>query len=365
MTKVIKTCFLYIHVFLSSDKPGALPQDGNHRCSLGLPHPCNEISTYTPPVSSQPSSSHGPATVHLSGDGPRFDSLGLISRSGVIPAPSPRIEITPSGDSVRSQPLEPIPSSTALGAYREQPCVSPASSNSSTGWPAEAYSPQASPCVSPNGGGGGAVLSALDLCPGLQGIHTSSIHSSPGTSPRTSITEETFLLPQHQRAASPHPHQRSRSASPQGKRTYDQYCSPNQGGTPVKLRSRSPSPIPSPHDHQGSNLYPARADPQPQAQTQCPSASLEEMLSSLTSSRPRAVPSKIVRASDEGCVYGQVQRQDCLYGEGQSWTIDQDGRGRLRAEAKTETFYILPTVWPPPHLAPHGAFRLIIVLYCC
>ncbi|XP_031157885.1 nuclear factor of activated T-cells, cytoplasmic 2 isoform X1 [Sander lucioperca] len=308
------------------DDSGALLQTTNQPPLLVVDHHTAYISSSNQPASSQDPSSHSPSTENLSGA--VFDSLGLASRPGTIPAPSPRIEITPSGDSLSSQTLEPSPGTKALGAYRE--CVSPASSNSSTGWPVEAYSPLASPCVSPNGGGCGIGLSGLDLC-----IHPSSAHSSPGASPRNSITDETFLLPQHQRTASSLPHQRSRSASPHGKRSYDKAHS-CQGGTPVKQRSRSPSPIPSPHEQQGSyylHQYQAQAEFQPQA------PGLEEMLSSLSSSLPRAMPSAVVRDA-----HGQAQRKDCVYGEGYDY------------EVKSETFYMCPTVWPPSHPVHHGAF---------
>lgn len=271
------------------------------------------------PTSGQNPSSHIPSAEHL--PAAVFDSLGLTSRPGTIPAPSPRIEITLTGDSLSSQTLEPSPGSKALGAYRE--CVSPASSNSSTGWPAEACSPAASPCVSPSIGAGGSMgLSALDLCPGLQGIHTSSAFSSPGGSPRNSVTDETYLLPQHQRSAAPHPHQRSRSASPHGKRAYDQ-AHPCQGATPMKQRSRSPSPIPSPHE--GSyylHQYQAQADFQVQAQT------------------------------------------SCAYGEGYDWATDQKRMGRAAAELRSDTFYRLPAVWAAPHPVPHGAPRWVHLSHC-
>lgn len=263
------------------------------------------------------------------------------------PSPSPRIEITPSGDPHQTHPLDASPRTTALTvpgyentAYREP--QSPASSNSSTGWLSEAYSPWVSPCVSPSGGGGVVGLTALDLLPGLQGIHTSSAHSSPGTSPRTSITEETFLVPQRQRSSSPHSHNypRSRSASPQGKRTYDQYSGPNLGTTSQQQqRSRSPSPSPSPHHPQGRPL--AQTDPQANAPQQMPSVEevLSSLNSSLSSSMPRAVPSKMVRPSVECYTYGESQ-----------------GEHGQRGRAGAETFYILPTSFWPASLA-HGAFR--------
>ncbi|KAM7422998.1 hypothetical protein PAMA_010843 [Pampus argenteus] len=334
--------FLYNPPGDFKDEPGALLQNDTQPPLLVV----ENDAAFTSNCSQNPSS-HSPTTDNLSGAA--FDPLGLISRPGTIPAPSPRIEITPSGDSLSSQTLECSPGSKALAAYRE--CVSPASSNSSTGWPAEGYSPLASPCVSPsNGGGCGMGMSALDLCPGLQGIHTSSAHSSPGASPHNSVTDETYLLPQHQRTASPLPHQRSRSASPQGKRTYDQVHS-CQGGTPVKQRSRSPSPIPSPHDQQGSyylHQYQTQDDFQPLAQTSSPV--LNDILGNLGACLPRVVPSAVVRAA-----HGQAQRQDCVYGEGYDWAPEQEKMGRAGAEVKSETLYMLPAVWPPHQVHP-GAF---------
>ncbi|XP_008300197.1 nuclear factor of activated T-cells, cytoplasmic 2 [Stegastes partitus] len=328
------------------DDPGALLQNDGQPPLLVVNHHTVYIPTSNQPASSQDTSSRSPSTDNLSGA--VFDSLGLTSRAGIIPAPSPRIEITPSGDSLSSQNLDPSPGSKALGAYRE--CVSPASSNSSTGWPPETYSPSASPCVSPSiGASCGVGLTALDLCPGLQGIHTSSTHSSPGASPRNSITDETFLQPQHHNTTTPLPHQRSRSASPHGKRSYDQTHS-CQGGTPVKQRSRSPSPIPSPHEQQGSyylQQHHPQAEFQPQAQTVTPG--LEEMLSSLSSGLPRTVPTVGVRGA-----HGQVQRQDCGYGEGYDWAIEQDRMGRAGPDVKAETFYMLPAVWPAPHSVHPG-----------
>ncbi|KAG7493633.1 nuclear factor of activated T-cells, cytoplasmic 2-like [Solea senegalensis] len=326
------------------DDTGALFQDNNQPPLLVVEHPTTCVSTSIQPVPSQNTSSRSPLTEeNLSGA--VFESLELAVRSGNIAAPSPRIEITPSGDSLSSQTLNPSPGSTVLGAYRE--CVSPASSNSSTGWPAESYSPVASPCVSPSIGGGCSMgLSALDLCPGLQSIHTSSTHSSPRASPRNSVTDETHLLPQHQRAAVPLPHQRSRSASPHGKRVYDQGHS-CLGGTPVKQRSRSPSPIPSSHEQQGSlYLHQYQAHAQPKIQT--PSTGLEEDWSSCPS---RAVPSVMVRSA-----HGQAQTQDCVYGDVYDWAIEQERICRPGAEVKSDTIYIVPPVWPPSHPVHHSTF---------
>ncbi|XP_047437738.1 nuclear factor of activated T-cells, cytoplasmic 2 isoform X2 [Mugil cephalus] len=320
--------------------PSDLLQNGSQPPMVLVDHHGVYMSSSNQPASSQDTSAHSPSTDDLSGA--VLDSLGLTSRPGNIPAPSPRIEITPSGDSLSSQTLEPSPGSQALGAYRE--CVSPASSNSSTGWPAESYSPLASPCVSPsNGGSCGAGLTALDLCTGLQGIQTSSAHSSPGASPRNSITDETFLQPQQRHTSSPHPHQRSRSTSPV-KRSYNQTNSCH-GSIPNKQRSRSPSPspIPSPHDQQGS-YYISQYQPQAQPST----LALEEMMSTLSSSLPIAVPPAVMRVA-----HGQAQRQDCVYTEGYHGMIEQERMGRAAAEAKPDTF-MMTAVWPSPYPVHHG-----------
>ncbi|CAJ1050295.1 nuclear factor of activated T-cells%2C cytoplasmic 2 [Xyrichtys novacula] len=332
------------------DDSGPLLQNDQQPPLLVVDHHNSYITSSNQAASCQDPSAHTSTTDHLAEA--VLDSLGLTSRPGTIPAPSPRIEITPSGDSLSSQTLQPSPGTKALGTYRE--CVSPASSNSSTGWPAEVYSPLVSPCVSPSNGAscGGMTLSALDLCPGLQNINTSSVHSSPGASPRNSITEDTYLLPQNQRSVSPLPHQRSRSASPHGKRSYDP-TSPCQGGTPIKQRSRSPSPIPSPHEQQVSyylHQYQAQAEFQPQPQALTPG--VEEIMSSLNSSLPRAMTSAGVRDA-----HGQAQRPDCVYGEGLDWAFEHERVGRAGApEIKSEPLYVIPAVWPNPHPVHHGAY---------
>ncbi len=312
-------CVQINHVWLLTDGSGDLLQSDNHPTLLVVDPHTGYGSNQTASCQDHPSTEYLVESM--------FDPLALATRPGAIPAPSPRIEITPWSDPLSSQNLEQSLGVKALRDYRE--CVSPASSNSSTGWPAETYSPSASPCVSPSIGGCDMGLSGLDI----QGIHTSSAHSSPGASPRNSVTEDTFLLPQHQRTTSSTQHQRSRSASPHGKRSYDPANS-CQGATPVKQRSRSPSPIPSPREQQGTCYY------QPQAQTT--STGLEEMLSSLTS---RVMPTAVVLDQ-----HGQAQRQDCVYRE----------VGRAGADVKSETIYMLPAVWPPPHPVQHRAFRFVV-----
>ncbi|XP_060926628.1 nuclear factor of activated T-cells, cytoplasmic 2-like [Limanda limanda] len=319
------------------DDPVVLFQNDKQPPLLVVDHHAAYVSSSIHPASGHNSSSRSPTRDNLSGA--VFESLGLVSRPENIPAPSPRIEITPSGDSLSSQTHQPSPGSKVLAGYRE--CVSPASSNSSTGWAAETYSPAASPCVSPSNRSGCSVgFTALDLCPGLQGIHTSSANSSPGASPRNSVTDEPFLLPQHQRTAAPLLQQRSHS--PHGKRAYVQAHS-FQGGTPVKQRSRSPSPIPSPLEQQGSHyLHQAQAEFQTQVQ-----GLGEEWSSSLS----RPVPSVLVQGA-----HGQAQRQDCVYGEVYDWAIEQERIGRSGAGVKPDMVYMVPAVWPPSHPVQHGNF---------
>ncbi|XP_033822390.1 nuclear factor of activated T-cells, cytoplasmic 2-like [Periophthalmus magnuspinnatus] len=273
-------------------------------------------------------------------DQTQFSSpMGLSSRPSDIPAPSPRIEITPSGDSLNSQPHTQNLGSTALGAYRE--CASPASSNSSTGWPTENCSPLASPCPSPSNGAGYCV-SALDLCPGLQSIRTSSTHSTPGGSPHNSIPDDAFLVPQQPNLPPQpsRPHHRSRSLSPQGKRSYH-HLNSCPGPTPIKQRSRSPSPSPVPSPNEGSYYL-------HQYQTTTPL--LKEMLSNPSNSI--VMPSMVVHAP-----HRPIQRQDCVYGEGFEWSGVELDRG-VKKEGKPETFYMVPTVWPAPHPTHHGAFSV-------
>uniref|UniRef100_A0A8C7Z4E0 RHD domain-containing protein n=1 Tax=Oryzias sinensis TaxID=183150 RepID=A0A8C7Z4E0_9TELE len=326
--------------------PNAVPQNNSHPALVGINSHDPYMSTSAQPVTSQNTSTYSPNTVNL--QRAVLDPQMLLSRANTIPAPSPRIEITPSGDSLSSQTIEPSPGSKSLGAYRE--CVSPASSNSSTGWQADIYSPITSPCVTPpHGGSYGASLPALDLCPSMQNINTSSAHSSPGTSPRNSVTDETFLQPHLHSTASPLPHRRSRSTSPQGKRCLQQAGS-CQEGTPVKQRSRSPSPIPVPQEHQYQHyLYQnqAQTEFQPQAQTSVPG--LEEVLSSLSSSLPRAVPHAVGRGAQP-----QAQRQDRAYGETYEWTLEQETACRAGHEVKSETIYMLPARWSPTQQGHHA-----------
>ncbi|KAF6731820.1 Nuclear factor of activated T-cells, cytoplasmic 2 [Oryzias melastigma] len=331
----------------TKDDPNVAPQNNSHPSLVVVDSHDPYMSASAQPVTSQDTSTYSHNTENL--QRAVFDPLGLISRPNTIPAPSPRIEITPSGDSMSSQTLEPSPASKSLGAYRE--CVSPASSNSSTGWPVDIYSPITSPCVTPpHAGSDVASLPALDLCPVMQNIHTSSMPPSPGTSPRNSVTDETFLQPHHPGTASPLPHRRSRSTSPQGKRSLQQAGS-CQEGTPVKQRSRSPSPIPVPHEHQYQHYLhqnQVQTEFQPQAQTTV--QGLEEVLSSLSSSLPRSIPPAMVRGA-----HAQAQRQDRAYGEPYDWTFEQETACRAGPEVKSETIYMLPAMWPQTQQVHHTA----------
>ncbi|KAL2091076.1 hypothetical protein ACEWY4_013339 [Coilia grayii] len=247
----------------------------------------------------------------------------------------PRIEITQYSelhphDHPHTEPLDigPRPNLTVpgyydSGSYRggDAQCLSPASSNSSTSW-SEACSPWTSPCVSP---------SALpELCPRVQGLHTAG-SPSPTTSPRNSITEDTFLT--CRRSSSPHPG--SRSASPKGKRTYDQYQNPGR-----VARSRSPSPSPHPDDRAdpgGSRLVGVSCGGAGGVGVGGGPAELD-LVSTLCGSLPKPVPTKMVRGSFGGVAYAQADGQ----AEGLHYAHE------VKAEppaVSLETFYVIPAPW--------------------
>ncbi|KAM6925535.1 nuclear factor of activated T-cells, cytoplasmic 2 [Xenentodon cancila] len=239
---------------------------------------------------------------------------------------SPRIEITPSRehyshgrDSLQNQHLNisPRPTLTVPGhdnlAYREPQCLSPASSNSSTSWHSENFSPWASPCVSPGSG-----QNPGDLCPRLQSIHTGSPRTSPGASPRASLAEDSCPGPR-----SPSPRPGSRSTSPQGKRTYEMYRNP---GLISGHRSRSPSPHSGHEDHNIEAHY--------------SHSSLADGLNGYGSSQPGLVPTKIVKTSNQ--VYTLYQEN---HGDGNYLvSCDQD----VKAKPSAEPFFVIPPIWPKP-----------------
>ncbi|XP_054640870.1 nuclear factor of activated T-cells, cytoplasmic 2 isoform X2 [Dunckerocampus dactyliophorus] len=230
---------------------------------------------------------------------------------------SPRIEITPSRehysharDSLQNQHPSvnsPRPTLTVPGhenlAYREPQCLSPASSNSSTSWHSESYSPWASPCVSPSSG-----HNPGDLCPRLQNIHAGSPRTSPGTSPSAGLAEDGCLG-----ACSPSPRPGSRSTSPQGKRTYDMYR--NLALVPG-IRSRSPSPHASHEDHNTGANY------------------VHDAMNGFSS----CLPTKMVKTSNQ--VYTLYPEH---HAEGNYLvSCDQD------LKPAPEPFFVIPPIWPKP-----------------
>ncbi|XP_072552270.1 nuclear factor of activated T-cells, cytoplasmic 2 [Salminus brasiliensis] len=236
---------------------------------------------------------------------------------------SPRIEITPSRehyshghDSLHNHLVNtsPRPTLTVPGQdttiYREPLCLSPASSNSSASWHSETYSPFASPCVSPSSG---QAVSG-ELCPRFQNIHTGSPRTSPGTSPRTGLAEDSYL------GRSPSPRPGSRSTSPQGKRTYEMYRNPN-----VMARSRSPSPHGGHDNHHSSSHY--------------STSILPEVINGF--GQPGSVPTKIVKTN---------QQPYTLYPDGHSesylMSCDQD------IKTKSEPFFVIPSLPWPKQLVP-------------
>uniref|UniRef100_A0A8C4BGX5 RHD domain-containing protein n=2 Tax=Denticeps clupeoides TaxID=299321 RepID=A0A8C4BGX5_9TELE len=233
------------------------------------------------------------------------------------PALSPRIEITPSREhfshgadplqgplySTSPRPTLTVPRPDGL-SYRDQPCLSPASSNSSTSWHSENYSPWASPCVSPSSG-----QSAADLCPRFQGFHAGagSPRTSPGTSPCASGTDEGVGG-----GRSPSPRPGSRSVSPQGKRTYQMYRHPG----------RSPSPQAT-RDHQQSGVV--------------SSGQYVSELNGFGSSQPNSLPAKIVKTTNGGQAYSVYPE---LPADSYVFQCQQD------VKAKPESFYVIPPpIW--------------------
>ncbi|XP_061127369.1 nuclear factor of activated T-cells, cytoplasmic 2 isoform X2 [Syngnathus typhle] len=234
---------------------------------------------------------------------------------------SPRIEITPSREhyshshdslqNLHPSVNSPRPTLTVPGhdnlSYREPQCLSPASSNSSTSWHSESYSPWASPCVSPGSG-----QNPGDLCPRFQNIQTGSPRTSPGTSPSTGLTEDGYLG-----TCSPSPRSGSRSTSPQGKRTYDMYRNP---ALVPGIRSRSPSPLGSHVDHNMGAHY--------------PNSALPEAMNGFS------LPSKLIKTSNQ--VYTLYPEH---HGEGNYLvSCDQDSKNK----PAPEPFFVIPPIWSKP-----------------
>ncbi|XP_030624556.1 nuclear factor of activated T-cells, cytoplasmic 2 [Chanos chanos] len=289
--------------------------------STNLPYTLEEPSTYGI-KSSSPSYAEGNVDT-LAGYEQLEPKNYLENLRPSSQALSPRIEITPSRelynhgrDSLQNQLLNtsPRPTLTVPGldplAYREPQCLSPASSNSSTSWHSENYSPWASPCVSPSSG-----QAAGELCPRLQGIHTGSPRTSPGTSPRTSLAEDGCL---GQRSPSPRPG--SRSTSPQGKRTYEMYRNPN---LVAGARSRSPSPHGGhdPHQHPGN---------------QYGSNSLAQVMNGYSGAQASSVPTKIVKTNQASyAIYPESHAESYLV------SCEQDVKGK----PTPEPYFVIPQIW--------------------
>lgn len=248
------------------------------------------------------------------------------SRLGGI-ALSPRIEITPSRehysdgrDSLQNHTLNisPRPTLTVPGheslAYREPQCLSPASSNSSTSWHSESYSPWASPCVSPSSGQTGSG----DLCPRFQNIHTGSPRTSPGTSPRT---EEGCLGP---RSPSPSIRPGSRSTSPQGKRTYDMYRNPS---LVTGIRSRSPSPHGGHGEHSQQNASAHYGTPN----------SMAEAMNGYGTVQPGLVPTKVVKTANQAYALYPENHREVNY----LVSCEQD----VKSKTGAESFFVIPPIW--------------------
>ncbi|XP_048878353.1 nuclear factor of activated T-cells, cytoplasmic 2-like isoform X2 [Brienomyrus brachyistius] len=237
-------------------------------------------------------------------------------------APSPRIEITLSheqyhqsrnslGDQAPVGPgySLPVPGHES-SAYREPPCPSPASSNSSTSYPSDIPSPWASPCVSP---ANNQVLA--DLYSGFHSFHpchpaSGSPHTSPGGSPRTSLLDDSSRGPR-----SPSPRAGSRSSSPQGKRNYEMCHSPSH--------SRDSSP-----QLRGLEAHPTSIH--------APSASLTQSANGFETVSLDYTPTKVSKTQVDYLSYPGILP------EGSSYQQD------MRSTSMTESYYVMPTSWPSP-----------------
>ncbi|XP_036387886.1 nuclear factor of activated T-cells, cytoplasmic 2-like isoform X2 [Megalops cyprinoides] len=305
---------------MNQDEP-SLPSQKVLNPTSGMAYPHEEMSAYTQACS--PSLYREPLPDGFTGY-EHLENKNYLdhSRPGG-PAMSPRIEITPTcehyqhvRDCLQAQPVNivPRPSLTVPGhegpSYRELPCLSPASSNSSTSCHSEGLSPWASPCVSPS-----SVNTPADLCPRLQNIHTSSPRTSPGTSPRTSVTEDSYLG-----ARSPSPRPGSRSTSPQGKRTYDMSQSPSLVPRP---RSRSPSPHGGYEDHHHAGQY-------------GPSSGLAEAMNGLNTGMPGSIPTKIIKPNLDYWPSPETQVDSCLF------SCEQD----VKSKPGAEPYFVIPPIWP-------------------
>ncbi|XP_033826077.1 nuclear factor of activated T-cells, cytoplasmic 2 isoform X2 [Periophthalmus magnuspinnatus] len=284
-----------------------LSPDSEHSFPLEEPSPYH-LKSCSPPYSDPTHSEALPGYDHPE------------TRGGCHLTLSPRIEITPSREHFQHDPLDnhhqnlsPRPTLTVPGhenlVYREPQCLSPASSNSSTSWHSESYSPWASPCVSPSN----SAQNAGDLCPRFQNIHTGSPRTSPGTSPRTSLTEDGCVGPR-----SPSPRTGSRSTSPQGKRTYDMYRNP---ALLPGHRSRSPSPHGRHEDLSVGGHYPSLGD-------------------AMNGYQPGLMPTKIVKTTNQLYTLYPENNGEPNY----LVSCDQE----LKTKPTAEPFFVIPQIWSKP-----------------
>ncbi|KAM9632949.1 nuclear factor of activated T-cells, cytoplasmic 1 isoform 2-T2 [Trichechus inunguis] len=241
--------------YASSGISSGLPLSTAHPV---LPAPCHDLQTSNPVISVLPSTGHpsGYGGAVDSGPAGYFLPSGGTRPNGAPALESPRIEITsylglhhgsnpffhdvevedtvPGARRAPSTATLPLP---GLEAYRDPTCLSPASSLSSRSCNSEASSyesnysypyaspqtsPWQSPCVSPK------TTDPEDGFPrGLGACNLlASPRHSPSTSPRASVTEESWLGPRG-----------SRPSSPCNKRKYglngrQPSCSPHPSPTP-------------------------------------------------------------------------------------------------------------------------------------
>ncbi|KAG7478330.1 hypothetical protein MATL_G00079340 [Megalops atlanticus] len=276
------------------DEP-SLPSQKVLNPTTGMAYPHEDMSAYT--QSCSPSLYREPLPDDLTGY-EQLENKNYLdhSRPGG-PAMSPRIEITPTcehyqhvRDCMQAQPVNiiPRPSLTVPGhegpSYRELPCLSPASSNSSTSCHSEGLSPWASPCVSPS-----SVHTPADLCPRLQNIHTSSPRTSPGTSPRTSVTEDSYL------GARPSPH----------------------GGY-------------EDHHHHHAGQYGL-------------SSGLAEAMNGLNTGLPGSIPTKIIKPNLDYWPSPETQADSCLF------SCEQD----VKSKPGAEPYFVIPPIWPNQLISGH------------
>ncbi|KAM9296299.1 nuclear factor of activated T-cells, cytoplasmic 2 [Gastrophryne carolinensis] len=212
-------------------------------------------------------------------------------------------------------------------SYRDFSCVSPGSSASSTSYLSETnFSPNTSPCVSPNNGPND------DLCPHFQNIRTYSPRASPIMSPRESITEDTCLGPR-----SPSPRPNSRSSSP-GKRRYSCAELYNSHQTSVSPRqSRTPSPQTSPRVPLRDDSFPGSYN-HPSAPTHL----MDDL--NLTSDPSYGVPLKISKNSPDPSPVASHKTMACHVYQTPEYLGPYEHEERKNSDAGS--YVLMPPTWP-------------------